>query len=274
MVNHMRHALAIVALAAFAAHCLAQVKLRTAAGPIALPEFVIESKLQDGNGDSILASEEHGTLIVRITNRGGEARGVVVRVRPLIPAPGLVHDTAATIGRISNAQSAEASFLLWGGEDLATGKVVLLVDAEDDTKTGGAVARVELRMKGALGPDLVIGRVLLNGKTLDLKEAVATPGRVASINVEIVNAGGLKARSVIVTPTIDAPFVLLQSAGPVEIGDMAPGEKQRVDLSFRVSGESRQASIVLKLQVVEQRERFSRVHNVNIPLRKARSKNR
>jgi hypothetical protein len=121
---------------------------------------------------------------------------------------------------------------------------------------------------------LVIRRVLLNGRVLSGGDVAVTPGRKASIVVELVNQGGRSARAVVVSPSVDAPFVVLETQGELALDDMAPGEKQQVNVSLQVSEKSRLALIVLKLWIAELREKFSSHHEIRIPLRKVRSSTR
>ena len=59
-----------------ASQIFAQSKLRTKAGQLLPPKLAVEATLKDESGDQILETDESGTIVVNLMNRGGIANSI------------------------------------------------------------------------------------------------------------------------------------------------------------------------------------------------------
>lgn len=261
---------ALMLLLSFAL-AISQSKLRTSASPLIPPKLTLGASFADASGDLVLASEEHGTVNVHVTNEGGEARTVTVRLRPLVPIKGLVVDTTATLESLRAGQKEAFAFGVWATDEVQSGKGVLILEADDTSKLGFASMRVELTLREAPGPHLVVGKLRVNGRTLGNSGVGLKVGKNV-IDVEIKNAGTRKARGVAVTPSTSAPFVVLSPAGAVDVGEVLPGDQHRFSVTIEVSPQFPLPVLRMNFQLAEYRPRYSALHEVAIPLLRAKPK--
>jgi hypothetical protein len=246
----------------------AQRRLRTPASPLTPPKLLLDASFQDATGDQVLMSEEQGIVKAKITNQGGAARNVVVRLRPLVPVEGIVIDSAATVESLPPGRTENLSFIIWATDDVQSGTAALIVEAEDDTKLGITSAGVDVVLRETQGPDLVVERVRVNGRTLGNSGVGAKAGAKNVIDLEVKNDGKRKARGVSVTPTLEAPFAVLSPAGAADVGELVPGEKRGVNFSIAVSDQSKARSLLLRVRISERRRKYSAVREVRIPISK------
>jgi hypothetical protein len=250
-----------------------QTKLRTPASPLIPPKLTLEASFADASGDQVLASEEQGALNVHVTNEGGEARNVTLRVRPLVPIKGLVVDSTATLENLRTAQKEALSFVVWATDEVQSGKVSLIVEADDASSLGFASTRVEVMLREAPGPNLVVGKMRVNGRTLGITGVGLKVGKNV-LDLEIKNAGTRKARGVVVMPSVTAPFVVLSPARAADIGELLPGEQHRVTVAIEVSQQFPLRSFTMNIHLAEHRQRYRANHDVAIPVLQPKSKRR
>lgn len=250
-----------------------QTKLRTPASPLIPPKLLLETSFADASGDQVLASEEQGTVNVYITNAGGEARKVTIRVRLLLPVRGLVVDSTATLASLQTGRKESLSFVIWATDEVQSGKVSLIVEADDVSKAGFASTRVEITLRAEPGPNLVIGKVRVNSRTIGNAGVGLKIGKNA-LDVEIKNIGARKARGVAVTPSTTAPFVVLSPAGTALVGELPPGGEHRISVAIEVSQQFPLRSLIMNIQLAEHRQRYSAIQEVVIPVVRTKAERR
>lgn len=247
----------------------AQSKLRSKSGSLMPPKFDVETSFIDDTGDHVLESEERGALVVKLTNRGGDAREVSVRVAPVRMVQGVIWDSIATFSEIPAGENREATFVLWAGEKTRTEIMSFRVAVENVSKVPSPSDDVEVLLKETAGPHLVMGRSRVYNYVTGRDDSTIIPGQETYVDLEVRNAGPRKARGVVINIVLDNPNVVIKSGNAVSLGDIGPGEKRLAKLLLQSSTKARARSLKLTIQCAEERPKYTKEYVIAFPIRAA-----
>ncbi|MEQ8276699.1 MAG: hypothetical protein RMA76_15220 [Deltaproteobacteria bacterium] len=238
------------------------------------PRLTVFAGLEDprGNGDGVLDAGERADLVVRVENEGGGTGYAVKAGLELASGGGAIRleKNALSFGDIAPGASVVRRMEIIGEETLKTGTGELAIKIEEEMGFGIlSPARVRFATKKLRGPELKLAAYeIFDGESAwaqgDGKNTIG-PGEQIELRLKIANVGPGASRNVFVrgaSQTSGVSFVREQ----IELGRLASGQSKTATLVFRVTNQVPKSPLRITLDLVEQRQQFSRQQKLSLPM--------
>lgn len=227
----------------------------------------------DGNGNRLLEAEERANVFIKLQNTGkGVAPGIRVQAQ-MSGAPARSVEASRSqwaVTELAPGGSVSLSMELSADELLPDGRLLLRIEAEDEMGFASAPVEYALRTVRLPDPDLVVARYRVNDGVGEYAQGdddrVVEPGEGIEMHLVVLNRGTGVARAVATRLRTEAPGILL-SRTVEDLGDIQAGDSRSVKTAFKVpTNYQGPSSVSFTLEIGEQRQRFSRNHELKLEL--------
>ena len=213
-------------------------------GVVMPPELYVDIDFADDNGNMILEAQESGQIKVSLTNKGGRADNVTVKVSSKADIPGLQIGQSEFVTTVLSDKSTELSIPVSADINIPTDSLRLTIDVSEPLGYGISAVMLlstlefpkpRLKMQGVSVVDAGVGlRALGNNPDGKLQR-----GEVVKCFVVLQNIGEGKAEDIRYSIHTDNPNIYLLSNSGYEkavsgtLKDLQVGESATID--FRLS---------------------------------------
>lgn len=244
----------------------AQVSARSSAGSLSKPSLRVATRFNDANGNSVLESEEEGSLAVSITNIGaGPALDVGVNVT--------VDDASIQIGEIPSintipaGEQRETMVKLAAGDVVSGKRVYVRVHVEETSLNSSADTSLSFATQAVGGPRLVFDNVRVNGVRIGPTISPLTAGEESYVQLNVMNRGQRMARKLKVRLLVDS-LITMSSMSEVNSDSLNIGAALPAQFFFTLNPGIVGDSVSLRLAVDEERPKYAEQLRLRLPIRK------
>jgi hypothetical protein len=229
-------------------------------------ELAVTVEFKDTSGDTFLEAGEKGALIITVINNGKTvSRKVSAQIRSDKGDSRLDFPKSVNFGSVTAGKTVKREAGLRAKKDISPGSVGLDISVSDAHGFESEIISVDIGLKAAKNPKLVIHDFGINDKSKNLQ---IEPRERVVLVVRIKNTGGGVARDVNVE--IDyGKDVTICGAGitSFDIGELRPGQYEDVKFNFYGDkGIKRGERIPIDVKITEERPEFSATIPVDIEM--------
>lgn len=225
-------------------------------------ELAVSVDFNNTTGDKSLEAGGRGTLIITVINNGKTvARNVTVHIAADRRGSRVEFPSSVDFGNIDTGKMVKKEIELHARNDMRSGTVGLNISVTDSNGFDSGVMHLDIGLRTAKNPKLVVHDFGINDKDKDLK---IEPKERVVLTVRIKNIGGGVARKVRVEIHYGKDVTICGSGiSTFDIGELKPGRYEDVRFNFFADkGIKRGERIPIDVKITEERPE----HGSTIPL--------